>query len=229
MSELLALENATIAAGGKTLLSAISLTIDAGAFVCVLGANGAGKSTLLRVAHRLLPLASGVHRSVPASQQAMLFQRPPLLKRSAQDNVRFVLAARGVPATERAQRTNEALAACGLAAFANRYARSLSGGEQQRLALACAWALRPRLLFADEPTASLDLNAVHAVEAVLRALHAQGTAIVMTTHHLAQAKRLAQRIFFLDQGRLTDDAPAELFFTGTQSASAQRFFEGERL
>ncbi len=229
MAELLTLDNASAVVAGKTLLSAVSLSVHAGERLCVLGANGAGKSTLLRLAHGLLPLATGAKRSVPASEQAMLFQRPPLLKRSAADNVRFVLAARGVPIAEQDARTHDALTACGLSAFTHRYARSLSGGEQQRLALACAWALRPRLLFADEPTASLDLNAIHAVEEVLLALHAQGTAIVMTTHNLAQAKRLALRICFLHQGQLSDDVGARAFFAGEQSAHARQFFEGERV
>ncbi len=229
MATLLTLQNASVTIQGKALVEAISLRVGSGEFVCMLGANGAGKSTLLRLAHGLIAPTHGACARVPIAEQAMLFQRPALLKRSAEENVRFSLAARDVPYAEQVARTDEALAACGLSALATRYARSLSGGEQQRLALACAWALRPRVLFADEPTASLDLNAVHAVEAVLRALHAQGTTIVMTTHSLAQAKRLAQRIVFLHQGRVTDDASAALFFAGERSPSASHFFEGERL
>jgi tungstate transport system ATP-binding protein len=222
---LLTLRDVGVSLGKTAVISQINLGITAGEQVVILGANGAGKSTLLRVAHGLIPCTHGVRSAIPPAQQAMLFQRPALLRRSAIENVRFALNARGAPTAQ----AEAALAACGLSALQHQHARSLSGGEQQRLALACAWSLQPRLLFADEPTASLDPQAVRAVEALLLALHAQGAALVMTTHSLAQAKRLAQRIIFLHAGAIKDDVAATQFFAGNQSPEAQIFFDGERV
>jgi tungstate transport system ATP-binding protein len=226
---LLALKNVGVTLDDKRILTDITLRIEQGERIIVLGANGAGKSTLLRVAHGLIACSAGARDALPASEQAMLFQRPALLRRSAIANVSFALAARGLSAARVAARAEEALAACNLLHAQHQFARSLSGGEQQRLALACAWGVRPRLLFADEPTASLDPNAVQEVESRLLALHSQGTAIMMTTHNLAQAKRIAQRIIFLHRGAVTDDIAAAQFFAGEQSPHAKVFFEGERL
>jgi tungstate transport system ATP-binding protein len=226
---LIGLNDVSVALNDKTVLARVRLRVNAGERVIILGANGAGKSTLLRVAHGLIPCTEGTRTAIPAAQQAMLFQRPALLRRSAIENVKFALTARQIPAAQLDERANSALDACALSNLRDQFARSLSGGEQQRLALACAWGLHPRLLFADEPTASLDPNAVRAVESLLLALHAQGTALVMTTHSLAQAKRLAQRIIFLHLGTIKDDVPAAQFFAGEQSPEAKVFFEGERL
>ena len=160
---------------------------------------------------------------------SLIFQRPALLQRTVLDNVRFVLSIRGVaePAcTEQAQR---ALAACNLSARANQHARSLSGGEQQRLALARAWACKPRLLLADEPTANLAPAAVRDVETLLQAVQSEGTTLVLTTHNVAQAKRLARRIVFLDGGRIVEDRPAADFFASPRSAAARTYLKGESL
>jgi tungstate transport system ATP-binding protein len=226
---LIGLNEVGVALNGKAVLTRVGLRVGAGERIVILGANGAGKSTLLRVAHGLIPCTEGTRTAIPSAQQAMLFQRPALLRRSAIENVKFALTARQIDASQLQDRAQAALDACALSALRDQYARSLSGGEQQRLALACAWGLQPRVLFADEPTASLDPNAVRAVEALLLALHAQGTALVMTTHSLAQAKRLAQRIIFLHLGTIKDDIPAAQFFAGDQSPEAKVFFEGERL
>jgi tungstate transport system ATP-binding protein len=226
MDELLRLENVSVSMRGAVILRNVSLSIAAGERVVILGANGAGKSTLLRVAHGLIAPASGTLQVNKSAQQAMLFQRPPLLKRSVAEQVAFSLAACG---RVDAGAVGEALTACGLTPLAARACRSLSGGEQQRLALACAWVMQPRLLFADEPTASVDVNATRDVERLLRALNDQGVALLMSTHSLAQAKRLAQRIVFVHAGRITDDGPAAQFFAGGRSAEASAFFEGERV
>jgi tungstate transport system ATP-binding protein len=224
MDELLRLDNVSVSLRSATILHNASLRIAAGERVVILGANGAGKSTLLRVAHGLIAPTLGALQVNENAQQAMLFQRPPLLKRSVAEQVAFVRAACG---RVDANAVNEALAACGLSPLAARACRSLSGGEQQRLALACAWVMQPRLLFADEPTASVDVNATREVERLLRALNDQGVALLMSTHSLAQAKRLAQRIVFIHAGRITDDVPAAQFFAGTRSDEASAFFEGE--
>ena len=193
----------------------------------------AGKSVLLRLCHGLLvPTAGSINWNSPEvpggpRRQAMVFQRPVLLRRSALGNVRYALKLSGVPARERSDRAYEALCKVGLEAQADRAARVMSGGEQQRLALARVWALRPEILFLDEPTASLDPGATHEIENVILALHAAGTKIVMVTHNLGQVRRLADEILYLHQGRLLERAPAEQFLKRPASSEAARFLEGE--
>jgi len=126
-------------------------------------------------------------------------------------------------------RVRHALADVGLPHVSDRPARVLSGGEQQRLALARAWSLEPELIFLDEPTASLDPTSTRAVETIVRSIHARGTTIVMTTHNLAQAKRLADEVVFVHAGRITERTPAALFFSAPRSAEAAAYLEGERL
>jgi tungstate transport system ATP-binding protein len=161
--------------------------------------------------------------------QAMVFQRPVLLRRSAAGNLRHALALAGVRGREARRRIDDALASVGLEAVADRPARVLSGGEQQRLALARVWALEPEVLFLDEPTASLDPAAARAVEAIVNEIYARGTTVVMTTHHLAQAKRLADSVVFLCAGRVTEHTEAAQFFASPRSAEGRAFLDGERL
>jgi tungstate transport system ATP-binding protein len=230
----LELEGLTYRAGGQTLLDRISLELGRGPRSVILGPNGAGKSLLLRICHGLLaPTAGRVRwRGVvprPARQQAMLFQRPVLLRRSVAANVSYALALHGVPRAERAERVREVLELTHLEAVARRPARVLSGGEQQRLALARIWALSPEVIFLDEPTASLDPAATRAIERLIEKIHAAGAKIVLTTQDLAQARRLADEVLFLHRGRLLEVTPAERFFESPRSAEAQAFLQGELL
>jgi tungstate transport system ATP-binding protein len=157
----------------------------------------------------------------------MVFQRPVMLRRSAYANVAYALKIAGVPEPQRGVLVRESLESVGLSKFAQRPARVLSGGEQQRLALARAWALHPEVLFLDEPTASLDPGATREIESVIRAFDAAGTKVVMATHNLGQARRLGDEILFLNQGRLVERAPVEQFFAKPQSAQAAAFIKGE--
>jgi tungstate transport system ATP-binding protein len=157
----------------------------------------------------------------------MVFQRPVMLRRSALANVAYALKAAHVARRERARRAAEALEHVGLADLAEHPARVLSGGEQQRLALARAWALRPDVLFLDEPTANLDPSATKEVESIITAIHATGAKIVMSTHNLGQARRLGDEVLFLHQGRLVERAPVETFFKRPASAEAAAFIKGE--
>jgi tungstate transport system ATP-binding protein len=163
------------------------------------------------------------------ADQALIFQRPPMLARSVLDNVRFVLAARGISEPSRTAQARAALVACDLAGIEARHARVLSGGEQQRLALARAWACTPTLLLADEPTANLAPNATFELERLLMSMHAQGSTLLLTTHNVAQAKRLAQRILFLDGGRIVEDRIAADFFASPQSDAARRYLQAETI
>jgi len=226
----LRLEEASYAAGGRTIIEPLSLALEAGTSTIVLGANGAGKSVLMRLMHGLLaPTGGRVAWSGDGARrrQAMVFQRPVMLRRSALANVVYALAAARVPAQERETRAREALAEVGLAHVAARPARVLSGGEQQRLALARAWALHPEVLFLDEPTANLDPGATREIESVIKAFDVSGTKIVMSTHNLGQARRLGDEVIFLHQGRVAERAPIETFFKQPASAEASAFIKGE--
>jgi tungstate transport system ATP-binding protein len=223
----------TVGHNGTRILRGVDLRVERGTCMLILGANGSGKSTLLRVLHGLAVPSAGTiawgdspHRP---TRQAMVFQRAVLLRRSAAANIRYALDLAGVRGGEADARIDDALAEVGLRPLAHRSARVLSGGEQQRLALARAWALRPEVLFLDEPTASLDPKASRTVEEIVQGIHARGTTVVMTTHNLAQAKRLARDVVFLQEGRLVEQSPAHEFFNAPRTAEAAAFLEGERL
>jgi tungstate transport system ATP-binding protein len=227
----LRLEEATYAIGGRTLIGPLSLELHAGPSTILLGANGAGKSVLMRLMHGLLAPSSGriSWSDSDAARlrrlQAMVFQRPVLLRRSALDNVMYAL--RVVGAADARRRASEALTEVGLAHAAEQPARTLSGGEQQRLALARAWALHPEVLFLDEPTANLDPGATREIETVIKAFDAAGTKIIMSTHNLGQARRLGDEVLFVHQGRLAERASVDGFFTQPKSPEAAAFIKGE--
>ncbi|MGF1474417.1 MAG: ATP-binding cassette domain-containing protein [Geminicoccaceae bacterium] len=215
----------------QKLIDNLDLEIRTGPPTFILGPNGAGKSLTLRLAHGLLEPTAGrvTWRDHPQPAQAMVFQRPVMLRRSAIANIRFALAVHHVPRDRWNERCEMVLDRTGLNDLAHRPARRLSVGEQQRLALARVWALEPAVLFLDEPTASLDPAATRRVEAIVQAIAEGGTKIIMTSHDLGQAKRLAGEILFLHKGRLLERTPAERFFNVPDSAEAQAFLKGELL
>jgi tungstate transport system ATP-binding protein len=229
----LELDQLVFAVGGRRVIDGISLRLDAGPRTIIVGPNGAGKSVLLRLCHGLLRPTSGTIRWTSPEppggprRQAMVFQRPVLLRRTAVANVAYALAITGVPRAQRMPRALDALRRAGLEYLAKHPARVLSGGEQQRLALARAWALSPEVLFLDEPTASLDPGATHEIEKGIAAINASGTKIVMITHNLGQARRLGDEILFMHQGRLSERTPADRFFKEPASREAAQFLEGE--
>ncbi|MCC6532532.1 MAG: ATP-binding cassette domain-containing protein [Burkholderiales bacterium] len=227
----LALERVAYTANGQRIIDDLSAEFTAGERSVILGANGAGKSVLLRLCHGLLQPTSGTIRwnsgGSGKPRDAMVFQRPVMLRRSVLHNLTYALALAGVPWRERKARARTALAKAGLEALAKRSARVLSGGEQQRLALARAWALEPTVLFLDEPTANLDPVATREVEAIIQAIHSAGTKVIMTTHNLGQARRLGDEILFIARGRLIERAPADVFFRAPASVDAAAFLRGE--
>lgn len=216
------------------VLRDVSLRIEAGTRTILLGPNGAGKSVLLRMLHGLLTPSGGRLIWATADSRrvrqghAMVFQRPVMLRRSTRENIEFALRIGGVRDDLRAT-ARAALDRVGLASLEDRPARLCSGGEQQRIALARAWALQPEVLFLDEPTASLDPAATRAIEEIIAAMHRAGTTIVMTTHNLGQARRIADRVLFLHRGRLVEDTAATEFFQQPQSPEAAAFVKGELL
>lgn len=227
----LVLDHVSFIANGKTIVDRLWAEIGPGPRTIILGPNGAGKSVLMRLCHGLLEPSAGRITWHGANgsrgRQAMVFQRPVMLRRSAHANVVYGLKLAGIARGERELRAMDVLDAVGLSDVAGRAARVLSGGEQQRLALARAWALNPEVLFLDEPTANLDPNATRDVENIINQIRAGGTKIVMTTHNLAQARRLGDEILFLNHGRLVERTPAEQFFRQPASADAAAFMRGE--
>jgi tungstate transport system ATP-binding protein len=225
---------AAILAGGVAILDDVSLSIGPGAPTVVIGPNGAGKSTLLRAATGLIPVSRGRvtwagREASPPTRRAILLQRPVMLRRSTAGNVRYALAVAGVPHGEHERRCCELLAMVGLEGLQRRPARRLSGGEQQRLALARALARDPAVLFLDEPTASLDPQATKSIEDVVRTITASGVKVVMSTHDLGQARRIGGEIVLLHRGRVVETGPAEEFFANPRSQDARRFIAGELL
>jgi tungstate transport system ATP-binding protein len=229
----LALRDVCFAAGGRSIIDGISTSIEAGPATVILGANGAGKSVLMRLMHGLLRPTSGEitwrepHAERVRRGQAMVFQRPVMLRRSALANILYALELARIPAAARESQAMEALREVGLVELAHRPARVLSGGEQQRLALARAWALHPEVLFLDEPTANLDPGATREIENVIKAFDASGTKIVMSTHNLGQARRLGDEVLFVHQGRLVERASVDTFLRKPASAEATAFIKGE--
>lgn len=239
---LLTLRSASVRFGATRALAGASLELRRGDRLALVGGNGSGKTTLLRLLHGLLvPDADRPPRDGPPRQAhllqpegrlprcAMVFQRPFLLELSARANVMLGLWLQGLPAAQRRQRCAQALALVGLEAQAQRRARALSGGQQQRLALARAWALQPDILFLDEPTANLDPAAQREFEHLVQRLAAEGLTLVLSTHQLAQARRLSTRVAYLEAGRIVVERPTAAFFgdpAGLPEA-ARLFLQGE--
>jgi tungstate transport system ATP-binding protein len=216
--------------GPFAALQGIDLRIAAGERVALIGANGSGKSTLLRVLHGLLPAANGSLLRDVAMRQAMVFQRPFALRASALANVAFGLWLRGTRWGEAKSQALVALRRVGLGEVALRNARALSAGQQQRLAMARAWSLRPDVLLLDEPTASLDPHAKREVEGLMAEFAEAGMTLVFASHNLGQVKRLATRVLYLEQGRILADLPVDAFFQGPLeqvSREAALFVKGE--
>jgi len=230
----LMLEDVSLFARETAILEHVSLKFTPGAPTLLIGPNGSGKTSLMRVAMGLVPPSSGRvtyggRSDVPPVRRAIVFQRPAMLRRSATGNLRYALAAACVPRAEREERAAQLLSLVGLSHLGDRPARKLSGGEQQRLAIARALAKDPDILFLDEPTASLDPAAAKATEDIIKDIAARGIKVVMSTHDLAQARRLGGDIVLLHRGRIFETADTNLFFASPRTEEARRFVAGELL
>jgi tungstate transport system ATP-binding protein len=220
-------------ANGKRVIDGLDLTVEEPGITVIMGPNGAGKSVLLRLMHGLIVPTGGevlwggkrLDR-VLARRQAMVFQKPVLLRRSAAANIWHALGLRGVSRTDRAVRVDDALKLAGLETRAATPARVLSGGEQQRLCLARALSLEPDILLLDEPTASLDPASTLAIEELLIDAQHRGIKIVVVTHDVGQARRLARDAVFLHHGRIVEHQDARSFFEAPQSDTARAFLAG---
>lgn len=224
----------TVAVGPLKILDRVALVLAPGPPTVLIGPNGCGKTTLLQTAMGLVSPSEGQmtwggRKVSPPSRRALVFQRPVMLRRSAGGNVRFALGAAGIPRAQWAQRVTELLRTVGLEHLVDRPARRLSGGEQQRVALARALARDPAVLFLDEPTASLDPAATKKIEDVIRAISGLGIKIVMSTHDIGQARRLAGDIVMLHRGRVIESGAALQVLNTPQTTEVRRFVAGDLL
>ena len=222
------LEDASYGVRALTILDRVSFMLAPGQPTLLIGPNGSGKTTLLRLLMGLIEptggrVTWGGRTHVPPERRAIVFQRPAMLRRSAAANIAYAMT------TKSPVRIDELLSLVGLKGLGERPARRLSGGEQQRLALARALARDPEVLFLDEPTASLDPAATKAVEDVVQSVSARGIKVVMSTHDLGEARRLAGEIVLMHRGRVVEIGPAAEFFANPKTEEARRFVAGELL
>lgn len=229
----LEIEHLVYRAGGRTLMDDISLVSDSAHCTALLGANGAGKSLLLRLCHGLLEPAAGRIRWDARPPRAlgaaitMVFQKPVLLRRSARANVEHALYLQGVARTARRARAAAALELAGLEDCMERQAAVLSGGQQQRLAIARAWALKPAVILMDEPTSKLDVRSAARVEQTIAELRREGIKIILTSHNLAQVRRLCGEVVFLHEGRLVQQDAMDDFFARPANDIICEFIEAQ--
>lgn len=222
---LVRLAGVSVARGGRAILDDLTLDILPGRPTLLIGPNGSGKTTLLRTAMQLIRPDAGTVQVAHGLNASIVFQRPVMLRRSAGANIAFARNAAGLSCD--AETIASLLASVGLAGFAQRPARLLSGGEQQRLAIARALAREPRLLFLDEPTASLDPASTKTIEDIVAHIVEQGVKVVMSTHDLGQARRLAGDVVFVLRGRVAEHAPSAMFFSAPSTEAARRFIAGD--
>lgn len=231
MSVVLRLRDVSVQFETHQALHGVNFQMQTGERVALVGANGSGKSTLLRVAHGLLRVSAGQVITASEFKQAMVFQRPYMLRTSALRFVALGVWLQGTPWREAHELAMHALERVGLQEMAARSARTLSGGQQQRLALARAWVLQPHVVLLDEPTSSLDPHAKREVERLLADWMATSqVSLLFSSHNLGQVKRLATRVIYLEAGRVLADLPVDEFFNrplGESHPEAHLFLKGE--
>lgn len=231
----LRLDRVRLTLGARKLLDDITLAVEEEGRTVILGPNGAGKSLLMRVCHGLVhPDSGAVEWCGPSGndarmRQAMVFQRPMMLRRTVRANLDYPLKLRRLSPENRRNLVDDALSLAGLSDQSEQPATTLSSGEQQRLSLVRAQALRPDVLFLDEPTASLDPAATGRIEDLILRIAGTGTKVVMTTHDLGQARRIADEVIFLHNGRVLEQSPSRTFFDVPATREAQAYLAGELL
>lgn len=228
----LKVENAIVRRRGKTLIGPVDLTVTARGCTAVIGPNGAGKTTLLRALHGLERLSEGTARwacttDEARQRQAFVFQTPIVLRRNVRDNLVYPLRLSGTPRKESMELVGEWAERVGLSDALDQPAGDLSGGEKQKLALARAMVRSPEVLFLDEPCSSLDGRSMREFEEILRDVIGAGTHVILSTHDMGQARRLADQIIFLLHGRVHESGPAPGFFDAPSTREARAFLSGE--
>ncbi len=214
---------------GKVVIGPTDLVLDVGGPTIIIGPNGAGKTTLLRVMHGIERVTSGTvtwQHDDPA-QHAFVFQSPIVLRRSAAENLAYPLQLLGASKHQIAEEVAYWLNRIGLGDRGNSPATRLSGGERQKLAIARALIRKPQVLFLDEPCANLDGHTTREIEALLQETSAAGTRLVMSTHDMGQARRLARDLIFMLHGKVHDVSDAEVAFTRPQTKELAAFLRGD--
>ena len=228
----LVVEKAQVRRRGKVLIGPVNFTLQTSGLTVVMGPNGSGKTSLLRMLHGVVRLADGTvswacDKTSARAKQAFVFQNPIMLRRSVRDNLTFPLRILNVPRKTANAEAERWAARIGLEHALTRSAAVLSGGEKQKLALARALIREPEVLFLDEPCASLDGRATREIETLLLQARADGTRIIMATHDMGQARRLASEVLFILQGKLHEFSPAEVFFENAKTDAARAFLNGD--
>ncbi|MEH6474950.1 MAG: ATP-binding cassette domain-containing protein [Sneathiella sp.] len=230
----LTLTNVAVEKSGKVILGPASWMLSPSGCTIVMGPNGAGKTTLLRLMHGLQKPTAGTvtwQTSFKAAcdKQSFIFQTPVVMRRSVLENLIFPLRVRGTPKSAAIEEASNWLTAVGLESFEHKPASVLSGGEKQKLAVARALIIKPDVLFLDEPTTNLDGASTQAIENLIQAAISSGTRIVMATHDMGQARRLASEVVFLLRGKIHEFTDGELFFTDPETPEAKSFLQGDIL
>lgn len=229
----LRMENVSYSINEATLIRNLDLEINSDGTSIILGHNGAGKSLLLKLFHGVIKPNHGKvtwnsqHPNIYQYWRTFLLQRPTFFNQSIEYNIEFVLRIAGIDKNQHKKRCEQALEVCGLTHLRQRNTRSLSGGELQKVSLARAWVLEPSVILLDEPTVALDPPSVISFESIIQQFVNSGSKIIMTTHDLSQAERLANEIIFIDKGTLIEQSDALNFFAGPSSNQAQKFVSGE--
>ena len=228
----LTVEGALTRRHGKVLVGPVDLTLGPDGVTIVIGPNGAGKTSLLRMLHGIARLGAGrlawnCSENEARKRQAFVFQTPAMLRRSVRDNLVFPLQLHGVARAEARERAADWAERVGLGYAFMRPATVLSGGERQKLAIGRALIREPEVLFLDEPCASLDGRATREIEDILREAAAAGTRLVMSTHDMGQARRLATEVLFLVGGKIVEHGSSPAFFDTPKTARASAFLRGD--
>lgn len=223
---------ATVHRRGKRLIGPVDLCLEGQGATIVIGPNGAGKTSLLKMLHGIVRLSAGEVRwnctkEEAQKRQSFVFQHPVMMRRSVVENVAYPLRLVGVPRKEARARAMDWVQRIGLGAAAERSANVLSGGERQKLALARALIREPEVLFLDEPCASLDGRATREIEMMLQQAVQDGTRLVMSTHNLGQAQRLASEIILVARGEIQEQQLASDFFAGPKTDEGRAFLRGD--
>ncbi|TDE40049.1 ATP-binding cassette domain-containing protein [Antarcticimicrobium sediminis] len=232
VNPMMVLDKVELRRGGRVIVGPISLGLRDAGVTMAMGPNGAGKTTLLRALHGLERVSSGQIRWAESAEalrarQAFVFQTPILMRRSVLDSIAYPLRLKGVSRGEARERAAACAETVGLRVRLKKDASTLSGGEKQKMALARALITEPALLFLDEPSANLDGRSTREIEEILTHIRAGGTRIVMSTHDIGQARRLADEVVFLHDGRLVEQASSAAFFDAPQSNQAYAYLQGD--
>lgn len=225
-------KQAVVRRQGKVLVGPIDLTLQGQGVTIVIGPNGAGKTTLLKMLHGIARMNAGsltwaCPKNEAQKRQGFVFQAPVMMRRTVIENIAYPLRLIGVTKAEARQRAQDWAERVGLGHTVKQQATMLSGGERQKLALARALIRDPDVLFLDEPCASLDGRATREIEEILTTAAADGTRLIMSTHNMGQAQRLADEVIFVLHGRIHEFTPASQFFVGAETKQGRAFLRGD--